>query len=153
MDHAEKALNAARQMSHSANIVDENGEAIPAGIGVHTGKVLLARSKPQEGLFRDVSIFGQNVNSSARLTSTAKTSEALVSEATIQAAGNNNATSLENRTINLKDISDPVTAFVIAKGDHATPTAVPLERAFCERSHNTWSRKWTQMKLTCLFAG
>jgi adenylate cyclase len=112
-DHAEKALKAAREMSDNTNIVDENGEAIPVGIGVHTGKVYIGTVEAAKGLFRDVSIFGQNVNLTARLASTAKASEALVSEATMQAAGNT-ATDMENRTLELKGLSEPVTAFVIS---------------------------------------
>ena len=111
-DHAVKALRAARNMANSANIIDASGEAIPVGIGVHTGKVFIGTVEALKGMFRDVSIFGQNVNLTARLASQAKASQALISEATIRASGID-AAGLESKTFELKGISEPVNAFVI----------------------------------------
>ena len=112
-DHADKALRAAGNLADSANIVDANGETIPVGIGVHTGRVFIGTVQAAKGLFRDVSIFGQNVNLTARLAASAQASEALVSEATVLASGND-AGGLESRSLELKGITEPVHAFVIS---------------------------------------
>ena len=112
-DHAEKALNAARDMTRTTNIVDENGEAIPVGIGVHTGEVYIGTVEAAKGLFRDVSIFGKNVNLTARLAAKANASEALISDTAMLASGSSTR-DLENRSLDLKGFSEPVTAFVVS---------------------------------------
>lgn len=111
-DHALKALRAAELMAQSSAIVDAEGEPIPVGIGVHTGTVFIGTVSAAKGLFRDVSIFGENVIKTARLASIAKASEALVSKATIDASGSGSRYS-DAKLFELKGFSDPLEVFSV----------------------------------------
>lgn len=111
--HAQKAQQAAKTIVSSKKMTDTNGKKIPVGVGVHSGKVFIGTVSAMQGTFRDVSIFGINVNIAARLASQAVAGQALVSEANILTAG----TQLTTETLQefeLKGISESVKACVLS---------------------------------------
>lgn len=86
-DHARKALGAARALVRDKTVVDDSEDPIPFGVGVHCGPVFIGTIQAAKGLFRDVSVFGHNVNLTARLAGKAAPSRALVSAALMTEAG------------------------------------------------------------------
>lgn len=78
-DHAQKALSAARDLTQIGQITAPDGSTIPIGVGVHVGDVHIATVQAGQGLFRDISVFGQNVNLTARLAGLARSGEVLAS--------------------------------------------------------------------------
>lgn len=103
-DHAKKALTAAREVADGA---DQGDDPIPVGVGVHTGEVYIGTVQAQRGLFRDVSIFGVNVNVTARLAGAAAAGEAIASADILSATGD---TTRQARAFDLKGIPEPVMA-------------------------------------------
>ncbi len=86
-DHATKALGAARALVKNHKLKDASGDEIPFGVGLNSGPVFIGTVQAAKGMFRDVSIFGHNVNLTARLAAAAKPSEALVSTSLMDAVG------------------------------------------------------------------
>lgn len=111
-DHAAKALAAARDLARNVTVRVGADEPVPYGIGIHTGPVFIGTVQAAKGLFRDVSIFGSNVILTARLAAAAKASEALVSTATLTAAGETPAPEMV-QSLDLKGITDPVQAISV----------------------------------------
>ncbi len=110
-DFAAKAFKTARQLVNN-EMVDGSGESIPVGVGVHTGKVFISTVSALQGTFRDISIFGNNVNLTARLASLAKPMQALSTRENIIAAGRK-PESYSFETVELKGFSEPVEAYSI----------------------------------------
>ena len=107
--HASLCLATAKELA-SHSITDHQGKIIPVGVGAHTGSMYISVVSAAKGSFRDVSVFGANVNLTARLASKAESTEALVSEELLKAAGQE--TAIENkRELTLKGFEEPVTAY------------------------------------------
>lgn len=87
---------------------------IPVGIGVHSGVAYFGAMGAAEGL-TEISAIGDEVNLAARLASKVAPGEIIVSEQTLKAAGMDSS-QLEARTLELKGISEPITARVIDHG-------------------------------------
>ena len=102
-DHAQMAVKAAREIAGHARA---SAEAAPVGVGVHKGTVYIGTVQAAKGLFRDVSIFGAEVNVTARLAASAAAGEALASKEILDAAGGTG----EMKPFDLKGISRPVEA-------------------------------------------
>ena len=112
-DHAIKSQNAALALVHDKRMVAQDGKPIPIGVGVHSGKVFISTVSALKGTFRDVSIFGSNVNLTARLASRAKAQEVLASAENIIAA-DAQIDDFECELAELKGFSDPVKVYKIA---------------------------------------
>ena len=112
-DHAQKAFRTAELIVKSKNLVDAGGESIPVGVGVHTGSVYIGTVSALKGTIRDVSIFGSNVNLTARLASHAKAMQALSSREHILAAGRQPENYKSEKT-ELKGFDEPVEIYNIA---------------------------------------
>ena len=110
--HAQKCLQAARQLVR-LQMHDPEGKPIPVGVGAHTGKVFISTVAALQGSFRDVSIFGRNVNVTARLAAQAAPSEILASTELLRAA-QFDTTALPSKELQLKGIAEPVTAYAIS---------------------------------------
>jgi adenylate cyclase len=102
-DHAAGAIAAAR------GLVEQTGDWIPVGAGVHTGTSFVG--SVGEGDIRDFTALGDTVNAAARLTSLAGAGEILVS-AEAAAAGGLDTTELERRTLELRGRDQPLDAWV-----------------------------------------
>ena len=111
-DHALKVFRTAQQLVTSKNMVDSEGEAIPVGVGVHTGPVYIGTVTALQGSFRDVSIFGNNVNLTSRLASHATAMQALGTREIITAAGKK-PESFKTETVELKGFAEPVEVYTI----------------------------------------
>lgn len=108
-DHAKKCVQAARAMVE-LSLRDQQGNAIPIGIGIHTGKTYIGTVTALEGTFRDVSLFGQSVNLTARLADNAEPKEALASAEILQIA-KENTNDLQKKDLSLKGFPERVTAY------------------------------------------
>ena len=86
-------------------------QKIPVGIGVHSGVAYFGAMGTAEGL-TDISAKGEEVNLTARLASKAGVGEIIVSEQALRAAGIDGS-ELETRSLELKGISEQVTARVM----------------------------------------
>lgn len=86
-------------------------QKIPVGIGVHAGTAYFGAMGTAEGL-TEISAIGDEVNLAARLASKAAAGEIIVSERALNAAGIDGK-DLESRSLELKGISEPVSARVM----------------------------------------
>ena len=111
-NHGLKAQQAAIELVQNKSMIDARGAPIPVGVGVHTGKVFIGTVTALQGSFRDVSIFGSNVNLTARMASKAAASQVLGSADNIIASGKNTA-SFSCQTLELKGFPEPVDVYTI----------------------------------------
>lgn len=110
--HAQKGVSAGRQLLAVTGHGDPDGPWIPVGVGVHTGVAWVGSIAGARGAAADWTALGDNVNIAARLASSARPGEVLVSEATIRAAGLDE-TGLESRDLKLKGKREAVSVRVI----------------------------------------
>jgi adenylate cyclase len=111
-EHARKAIDAAERLVRSTTMRAPDLTELPIGVGVHTGTVFIGTMTAADGGYHDVQPLGDNVNVTARLCATAAPSEALISEATMAAAGFEPA-GMQRRQFDLKGRTAPVTAYVL----------------------------------------
>ena len=112
-NHGLKAQRAATQLVQHNKMIDVKGEPIPVGVGVHTAKVFIGTVTALQGSFRDVSIFGSNVNLTARMASHADASQALGSAENIIASGKK-PESFSHETAEFKGFSEPTEVYTLA---------------------------------------
>jgi len=86
-------------------------QAIPVGIGVHSGVAYFGAMGSADGLI-DLSAIGDEVNVAARLASKAAAGEIIVSEQALKQTGIDGS-QLESRSLELKGISEPVLVHVL----------------------------------------
>ena len=110
-EHAKKCLATAVELAQHS-IMDHEGKIIPVGVGAHTGPMYISVVSAAKGSFRDVSVFGANVNLTARLASSASASEALLSEDIVNAA-NYSVSSDKKKELELKGFSQSVNAYSV----------------------------------------
>lgn len=110
--HARRAIEAAQELLR----VTGHGEAktpwAPVGIGVHTGPAFVGVVEGTEGVLRDFTALGDNVNITARLASAAGPGEILISDAAYGASGLDLG-ALECRQLELKGKSEPTGVHVL----------------------------------------
>jgi adenylate cyclase len=109
--HARRAIEAARELLHATGHADPGGPWLPVGVGVHTG-VAFVGAIGTEGSVTDITALGDAVNSTARLASSARAGEILVSEASWSAAGLV-PDDLERRELELKGRTEPMPVRVL----------------------------------------
>ena len=107
--HASLAIEAARQLVSLDAAVSEE---MPFGVGVHTGVVHIGTTMGADEGIADVRAIGDGVNVAARLSSSAKPGEALVSEAAWEAAGESHD-DLEHRDLELKGRTETMRVAVV----------------------------------------
>ncbi len=111
-NHAGAAIEGAQQLLKIMNSGKDHREALPIGVGVHTGVAYVGTVSGIEGSVKDITALGDNVNVAARLASKAGAGEALISEAAC-ASAEFNASNLERRQLELKGKSEPVCVRVV----------------------------------------
>jgi class 3 adenylate cyclase len=109
--HAQKAIQAARELMEETGHGSPEGPWIPLGAGVHTGVAYVGTVGGPDSV-TDITAMGDTVNTAARLVSQAATGEIVVSEASAGAAGLDES-GLESRLLTLKGKSQPVPTRVI----------------------------------------
>jgi len=110
--HAQRALQAARDILEATGHSHPEGPWIPLGVGVHTG-IAYVGSVGSEGGSSDITVLGDAANTAARLASSARQGEILISDAVYTAAGLDLG-ELEKRQLELKGKSQPVLVHVLS---------------------------------------
>lgn len=113
-EHARKAVEAGQDLLRVTGYGDSGGPWVPVGIGVHTGTAWVGSIVGASGVGPDFTALGDNVNIAARLASKAGAGEIFVSESAYHKAALK--TNAENRTLELKGRSEPVTVYVFKIG-------------------------------------
>ena len=109
--HAALAIEAARRARGSLD-ASPTRRSLPYGVGVHTGVVHIGTTMGADEGIADVRAIGDAVNVAARLSSSAKPGEALVSEAAWEAAGESHD-DLEHRDLELKGRAETMRVAVV----------------------------------------
>jgi adenylate cyclase len=97
-DHAKRAVDAATALLRATGHADAGGPWVPVGAAVHTGRVWFG--VVGEGSHVEITVVGDPVNTTARLSAQALAGEVLVSTDAAAAAGLDPA--LERRSLELK---------------------------------------------------
>lgn len=100
-DYIGRAIRAAQNLSQLMV-----KQAIPVGVAVHAGVAFFGVMGTANGL-TDITGLGEEVNTAARIASQAASGELLVSDQALKRAGIDSE-KLEQRSLNLKGISQPV---------------------------------------------
>ena len=111
-NHARPAILAAQELLRVMGYGSQQEPWLPIGVGVHTGIVFFGTVSGSEGSVTDIAALGDNVNTTARLASKAAPGEALISDATYNAAGLDLG-DLEQRQLELKGKSEPINVRVL----------------------------------------
>lgn len=112
-EHALRAIGAAQEILRATGHGSPDGPWIPLGVGVHTGIAFVGSVGSQHGTV-DITVLGDAANTAARISSSAKPGEILISEAACKAAGLMDS-SLEKRLLELKGKSEPVPTCVLTE--------------------------------------
>jgi adenylate cyclase len=112
-DHARRALEAAQKILRATGHDDPDGPWIPLGAGVHTGIAFVGSVGTTEGML-DITVLGDAANTAARLASSARQGEILISEAAIASMGSD-FDHLEKRVLELKGKSELVSVRVLTE--------------------------------------
>lgn len=111
-EHARRAVDASQALLRVTGYGESGGPWVPVGVGVHTGIAWVGSIAGASGAAADFTALGDNVNIAARLASKAGPGEALISEATCQAA-QMEVQGLERRELDLKGKSESVNVRVL----------------------------------------
>ncbi len=111
-NHARAAVLGAQGLLRAMGYGGRREPWIPIGVGVHTGIVFFGKISGSEGSVTDVSALGDNVNTTARITSKAGPGEVLISDVAYTAAGLDLG-DLEQRQLELKGKSKPISVRVL----------------------------------------
>jgi adenylate cyclase len=109
--HARKAVEAAQEILKVTGHGTPEGPWISLGVGVHTGIAFVGSMGSEQGM-SDITVLGDAPNTAARLSTSAKQGEILISEAAYSAAGLH-LDSPEQRDLELKGKSEPFAVYVL----------------------------------------
>jgi len=115
--HARRTIEAAQEILRATGHADADGPWIPLGVGVHTGTAFVGSVGSEQGT-TDITVLGEAANTAARLSTTARPGEILISDAAFRAAGLE-AGELETRELDLKGLSHSVLVYVLPVGSPA----------------------------------
>lgn len=110
-DHARRAIEAAKEIMRVTGHGGSDEPWIPLGAGVHTGTAFVGSIRSEQGT-ADITVLGDAPNTAARLSTSAKQGEILVSESACVAAGLQ-VDHLEQRELTLKGKAEPVPVCVL----------------------------------------
>jgi adenylate cyclase len=111
-NHARAAVLGAQELLRAMGYGGRQEPWIPVGIGVHTGIVFFGTISGSEGSVTDVAALGDNVNTTARIASKARSGEALISDVAYTAAVLDLG-DLEQRQLELKGKSESISVRVL----------------------------------------
>jgi len=109
--HTRRALEAARDLLRVTGHGQPQGPWIPLGVGVHSGVAFVGSVGSAAGA-SDITVLGDVPNTAARLASSARQGEILISDAAYSAAGLDLGR-LETRHLELKGKSQPMLVHVL----------------------------------------
>jgi adenylate cyclase len=110
-NHALTAIKAGRDILNATGHGRGMKPWVPVGVGINTGVAYIGSMK-MEGGRTDITILGDVVNTTARLSSEAAAGEILIGETTIEMSGLSRD-AYENRELSLKGKEETVEAWVI----------------------------------------
>jgi adenylate cyclase len=110
-NHAQTAIKAGKDILHATGHGEGKTPWVPVGIGVNTGVAYIGSMK-MEGGRTDITILGDVVNTTARLSSEAATGELLVGDKTMVMSGLSKDAH-ENRKLLLKGKQETVDAWIV----------------------------------------
>ncbi len=110
-EHARRAIEAAQEILRATGHRQPEGPWIPLGVGVHTGVAFVGSVGSESGA-SDITVLGDAANTAARLSSSARVGEILISDAAYRAAGIAFG-ALEERQLELKGKSEPIHVHVL----------------------------------------
>ena len=113
--HAEHAIRGAVELLKATGHGSPEGPWVPVGAGVHTGTAYVG-AVGSEGQVVDITALGDPVNVAARLASTAKAGEVLVTESAAKASGLR-VEGLPSKPLQLKGKSESVPAYIVTAAD------------------------------------
>jgi adenylate cyclase len=113
-NHAEAALDAAKDLLRITGHGQGKEPWISVGAGVHTGTAYVGAVGAAEGV-TEIAVLGSAANLCARLSSKAAAGEILISEDAVK-SGNLKVAGLENRLLELKGVSEPMSVRVMKIG-------------------------------------
>jgi adenylate cyclase len=106
-----RSVEAAVELLRLTGHGDGDDPWIPVGAGVHAGKAFVGAVGAKDGVI-DITALGDVPNTAARLASQARIGEVILSESAAQAA-QLDTSNLEQRHLDLKGKSEPMTVFVL----------------------------------------
>jgi len=109
--HYTHALNAAQKILKATGHMDAEGPWVSVGVGIHIGKTFFGSVGNKDGL-SDLAFLGDAPNTAARLASSAKAGEILISTPIAEML-QLDISALENRQLELKGKSDQVNVWVM----------------------------------------
>ena len=110
-EHPRRAIEAAQAILRAAGYGGEGEPWIPLGAGVHTGIAFVGSLGSEHGTY-DITVLGDTPNTAARLSTSARKGEILISEATSTASGLD-FSALEQRELQLKGKHETVRVWVM----------------------------------------
>jgi adenylate cyclase len=110
-EHARRAVDAAREILRLTGHADADGPWISVGAGVHTGTAFVGAVGESHSI-TDITVLGDAANTAARLSSSARQGEILISDDSF-AAAQLPFENLEQRQLQLKGKSEPVSVRVM----------------------------------------
>ena len=113
--HARAAIHSALNLLKASGHAESEGPWVPVGIGVHSGRVYVGSVGSQEQV-EEIAVLGNEANLTARLSSQAAAGEVILSAASAANAGLD-TDGMEQRSLNLKGLSEPVLAYVLRATD------------------------------------
>lgn len=109
--HARRAIEAAQEILRETGYGSSDKPWISLGAGVHTGIAFVGSVGTEQGT-SDITVLGDTPNTAARLSTSARRGEILISESAYKASGLE-PNGLENRLLELKGKSEPVNVWVM----------------------------------------
>jgi adenylate cyclase len=110
-EHARRAVDAARDILRLTGHAEPDGPWISVGAGVHTGRAYVGAVGESHST-TDITVLGDAANTAARLSSSARLGEILISDASF-AAAQLPFENLEQRQLELKGKREPVSVRVL----------------------------------------
>ena len=108
-NHALAAINAGKEILRVTGHGEGKTPWVPVGVGVNTGMAFIGSMKVEGGR-TDITILGDAVNTTARLSSVAAAGELLIGERTMEMSGLS-PKEHQSRGVSLKGKEDPVTVW------------------------------------------
>lgn len=110
-DYARRAIESAEALLEATGHREPRGPWVPVGVGVHWGRAFVGAVGSDSGMV-EITTLGDTPNTTARLASTARAGEVLISEAACNAAGFDTR-GLERRDLSVKGRSEPISVRVL----------------------------------------
>ena len=105
-NHAQAAIDAAKDLLLATGHQDDQGPWAPVGVGIHTGPAYVGTVGHGEGV-NEIAVLGSAANLAARLSSEAKQGEVLISQDALVCA-NHSGEGMQRQELALKGVSESV---------------------------------------------